>query len=258
MGINDNMLINGSRMGTAFRFLQTPMGNSGKPAEEVNLLYIAGRQIALRDVRTDQVSMVALDEPAHQVTALATHFSGDQSRIAMAESDFNDPSQLYFSIFDVNDDCQARPLFRRVRIDLPNEDMVEDEMRARLEGQGARPAQEFTSAASNASPGLKGSSGVGGAKKDDSPSSLPFVSQICFANSFTYVAVLISGSVNRVVVYETPSYRNEAVPGKPKLVAFQNFPVQSYLDDVAGEPDSPMNGDQSRISSQTVHQQSVT
>ena len=53
------------------------------------------------------------------MTAIASHFSDNLSRIALAESDLYDPSLLYFSIYDVTEGNQVRLLTPRVKIDLP-------------------------------------------------------------------------------------------------------------------------------------------
>ena len=44
--------------------------------------------------------------------------------IAMAESDFYDPSQLYFSVFEVGEGNEVRLQMPRAKIDMPEEDMT--------------------------------------------------------------------------------------------------------------------------------------
>lgn len=56
------------------------------------------------------------EHASHQITALTTHFSGEQSKIAMAETDFYDQSQLYFSVYDRKEDGDIVMVMKRVQI----------------------------------------------------------------------------------------------------------------------------------------------
>ena len=221
--------------------------------------------MVVRDTNTNTTRTIPNKERAHQITALATHFSDGQSRIAMAESDYTDPSELYFSIYEVNDQCEFRCVAERVKVELPEEDMVsprpsdlEHILKGRDQAYQARAHQDFNSAAAGSSPQNIGHTNTGmgsvNSGKDKTQILLPFVSQICFSNNFQYVAVLVSGSVNRVAVYETKS-------GMIKLVASKNFKLTVYQDEVV----SPMaNGEQSRCTDKskvaitTFFQQAVT
>ena len=112
------------------------MGISGKPRNDVKLLCITGRQMALRDVHERTVQMVPNENHSQKITALTTHYSGDCSHIAMAEQDFYNPSHLYFTIYDVQDDGEIKPSVKRVRIELPEEELaslipLEEEIRTR-------------------------------------------------------------------------------------------------------------------------------
>ena len=105
-----------------------------------------------------------------------------------------------------------------------------------IEGH-SRAAQEFSSAAASSSPIIVNPAGTnlgsivnGGSERSD----LPFVSQIVFSNNFQYVACLVSGSINRVAIYECKP------GGKTKLVAAENFAMNCYTEEetlspVAGE-----------------------
>ena len=116
--------------------------------------------------------------------------------------------------------------------------------------RGSRTHQEFSSAAASSPLRKNGQGSV----MDDSSNGMPFVSQICFSANFVHVACLISGSINKVIVYEIKA-------GKVKLVASETFPIQ-YMQEV--EPTSPIVGDQSRYtdksktSVRSFYHQSVT
>lgn len=51
------MRVNEQKLGTTFKFLSTPtsIGISGKPKDDVKLLCITGRQLALRDAHDNTV-----------------------------------------------------------------------------------------------------------------------------------------------------------------------------------------------------------
>lgn len=105
---------------------------------------------------------------------------------------------------------------------MPQSDPNESERQEEVKAAGGRRCEQhgrtkdFSSAAASSAHKNNAAtmSGVGG-KPSDQPS-IPFVSQICFSGDFTYVACLISGSVNCVVVYEIKA-------GKVKTVAMENF-----------------------------------
>ena len=149
--------------------------------------------------------MLPNENASHRVTAVAAHFSGESSRIAMAEQDFHDPSLLYFSVFEITEGNNIRVLTPRIRIDVPDEEVVSpraamEESKTRTAANGRQHA-EFSSAAAS-SPGIPRRDTLHGSSKTPEPPAVPFVSQICFSNNFVYVACLVSGPVNRVVVYE--------------------------------------------------------
>ena len=60
----------------------------------------------------------------HRITALTTHFSGEQSKIALAETDFYDHSQLYFSVYDRKEDGEIAMAMKRVHIQLPEDEIM--------------------------------------------------------------------------------------------------------------------------------------
>lgn len=54
------------KLGTTFQFLQTPGGQiSGTSTEDVQLIYTAGRQLAIRDTKTNAVQMVHNENHSH-------------------------------------------------------------------------------------------------------------------------------------------------------------------------------------------------
>ena len=111
--------------------------------------------MAIRDTQTNAVTMIKNENFSHNITAIASHYSGDLSRVAMAEQDFYDPSQLYFSIYEVKEGNICKMLSPRIRIDLP-EDEVSSPGRLGEESKSRAPLsrlnQEFSSAAAS-SPG---------------------------------------------------------------------------------------------------------
>ena len=119
--------------------------------------------------------------------------------------------------------------------------------------RGPRTNQEFSSAAASSPNIVRAQTGKQSSTFDDKKS-LPFVSQICFNTDGRYLACLISGSVNRVIVYELKT-------GKVKPSASETFPLQ-YIQEA--EPASPTVGDhsryteKSRMSMRSYYHNSVT
>lgn len=153
----------------------------------------------------------------------------------MAEQDYYDHSLLYFSIFEVSDSesgSDIRILVPRVQIELPDDESSSTPNGGEEETKGGRRCefphpkrhQEFTSAAAAQST----------FKSDSKSASLgkPFVSQICFSNDQYYIAILLSGPINRVMVYEWKT-------GKKQPLISQGFEMIG----VQEEPMSPNVGD---------------
>lgn len=125
----------------------------------------------------------------------------------MAESDFYDPSQLYFSVFEVFEANEIRLVVSRVKIEMPEEDPIspsrpQEENKTTWKGcehHGVKKIQEFSSAVPSSPLNRHNTMGSVGRKNE---TVYPFVSQICFSNDQHYLACLISGTVNRIVIYE--------------------------------------------------------
>ena len=141
----------------------------------------------------------------------------------MAEQAFEDPSQLFFSIFDVKQYNVITPLITRMKVDVPSADNGEDmDQVAEEESKGpGRPRGQDFSSFVNSSPNIQrhDTNGHNGGSIKEGKHGLPFVSQLVFSANFVHLACLISGSINRVVIYEVKS-------GKIKIVAAETFPMK--------------------------------
>ena len=122
----------------------------------------------------------------------------------------------------------------------------------------ARQASEFSGAAFPHMNQMKDTNSQP-SKRITDPTQLPFISQICFSNNFSYVACLISGSINRLLIYE------ESKNGKVKLIGQENFNLIQMHEDLP--PSSPTVGlggemsrytEKSKLSSKTLFYQTVT
>ena len=95
----------------------------------------------------------------------------------------------------------------RVKIEIPEEDPISpsnkpEEIKTSRKGcehHGVKKIQEFSSAVASSPLNRNNTIASVGRKAE---AVYPFVSQICFSNDQHYLACLISGTVNRVIVYE--------------------------------------------------------
>ncbi len=77
--------------------------------------------MAIRDTQTNSVEILEHQNQSHQITALTANWSEDSCQIAMAENDFKDKSKLFFTIYDVHEDGEMKPVAKRIQIKLPHQ-----------------------------------------------------------------------------------------------------------------------------------------
>ena len=89
------------RHGTSFEFIKEPIRNSN----HVNKLMACpvGRQVAIRNLNNNSVSIIKKQHDADQITALtsAVNHNEQKSIFAIAESSYVDPNEQYVDIYDV-------------------------------------------------------------------------------------------------------------------------------------------------------------
>ena len=153
--------------------------------------------------------MIHNENFSHQITAITSNLLPEANRclIAMADSDYTDPYVMYFSVYEVVTKEDVRLLLPRVKIEVPDDELVgqtvmgrgDETMRAQ-----SRVQQEFSSAAaSQVDNTVSRRNTVFSSSNGPGKTPLyPFVSQVIFSNNQTYVACLVSGAANRILIYE--------------------------------------------------------
>ena len=89
------------RFGTTFEFIKEPL----RSTNQVNKLMACpvGRQVAVRDIVSNDVHIIKKQKDADQITALtsAVNHNDQKSIFALAESNYSNPNELFVDIYDV-------------------------------------------------------------------------------------------------------------------------------------------------------------
>ena len=114
MKVNENL-----HLGTTFEFVKQvhKAGDNGPKL----IAYPVGRQIAARNIDTDEISIVPKDDPVDQITAVVSVLNrSDQKAVfATGETDYNNPNDLYVDIYEVYQGVFSRTGYRK-KVEVPD------------------------------------------------------------------------------------------------------------------------------------------
>ena len=184
------------------------MKQAPKPGDHAAklIVYPVGRQMVTRDISTNQVTLVPREEhagpPVDQITALASVVNTQDSKAMFAAgvTDYNNPSELYVDLYEVGEGAVFAPAGPRKKIEVPASSIEADQKSPSLSPGGkAGSVDAGTALRQRTAVGSQMNTSTVGQECEPSP---PVVSQIAFSYNFMYMAVLVSGMQNGVLVYD--------------------------------------------------------
>lgn len=81
------------------------------------IIYPVGRRLAMRTLGSNKVTMLPIETQGSQISALTAKYDGERCLIAFAESDTQEPTKSFVSIYDISEEGQAKP--QKLRIPVP-------------------------------------------------------------------------------------------------------------------------------------------
>ena len=112
--------------------------NSDSPRlQNIEIAQIAGRQVMLKNLSTQEVNFIQLSKEVGKITAICTQSSNDRVFLAVAGSKLNDDSKLWFSTYDLSIKGNRYPALNdMVEIDLQPDDSQDSVSPIPEEGDG--------------------------------------------------------------------------------------------------------------------------
>ena len=107
------------QMGTSFEFVKQAI-KIGKDNPKL-IACPVGRQLAVRNLETDEVNIVPRDNAVDQITTLTSIVNNNDQRalFAIGETDYNNSNDLYIDIYDVQSNGVFQSSGYRKKIEVP-------------------------------------------------------------------------------------------------------------------------------------------
>jgi hypothetical protein len=160
------------------------------PTPQLKLCQVNGRQVSVRDLQnSDKMSFVPIKEPCERITCMSSAYHMDRQVLAVAFTEGENEETVSVQVFNTHDPDKIVALSDRMRFKLPKIEVPVIEKQP-TGGSGC----EFHEHKPR------------GGKPEPEPQVVEqapsWISQLTFSHNLNYLACLISGGLNGVLIYE--------------------------------------------------------